>query len=42
MATAPEDHDEFDDEDDEELDDMDELADEDWSEFTYGGEDDEA
>ena len=41
MATAPEDHDEFDDED-EELDDMDELADEDWSEFTYGGEDDEA
>ena len=42
MATEPEDHDEFDDEDDEELDDMDELADEDWSEFTYGGEDDEA
>ena len=42
MATEPEDHDEFDDEEDEELDDMDELADEDWSEFTYGGEDDEA
>ena len=43
MATAPEDPDDFDlDDEDVELDDMDELADEDWSEFTYGGEDDEA
>jgi len=37
MSTAPEDEDDdLELEDEVELDDVDELADEDWSEFTYG------
>ena len=44
MSAAPEDEDdelELDDEEEVELDDVDDLAEEDWSEFTYGVGDDE-
>jgi len=44
MSAAPEDEDddlELDDEDEVEIDDVKELAEEDWSEFTYGVSDDD-
>ena len=44
MSAAPEDEDdelELDDEEEVELDDVDDLAEEDWSEFTYGVDDDD-